>query len=736
MIVLQLLVALVVIVATTRLIGYIFQRIDQPAVIGELVGGILLGPSLLGWVAPEIYAALLPPAVMPLLRLHAQAGVIFFMFLAGLELDVPMIRRSTRATLVISTASIVLPFVLGYALAYVLYPQLAPSGVEFTPYALFIGVSMSITAFPVLVRILRDRGLSRTRMGNVALACAAVNDVTAWCLLALVISISEFGDWGSALSHVPGVIAGHLQHYAIFAAFFAGAIMPGKARQGGALHDRLVGFLSILFLPVFFALQRRPHPDRLADSAGAGAVRGHHRRGLRGQVRRQRRRRASDRHRWRDSARSACSMNTRGLVELVVLNIGLDLGVISPTLFTMMVVMALVTTFMTSPLLQMLLRNSPWTSEVRVNVDPAVRSAWKADTTVGRVRTVRVAVDSRPMKRFVRGDSPGADRRRRPLGESPAVTVFENARVIVGAGRPPIERGVLVVQNGRVTAAGDRGSVNAPANAARVDLTGKTVMPAIVNGHIHLGFQRGPLFAAESYTRENIVDQLNRYAVAGVAAVLSLGTDAGPIPDAIRADQRSGKLGGALFRMAGRGIAPPDAGPANAAMKPSAYGVRTEEEARAAVREQAARGVDVIKIWVDDRNGTVPKLSPELARAVIDEAHKHKLKAIAHIFYLDDAKWLARAGVNGFAHLMRDREADDELVTLMRDNGVVIIPNMAINQNAIYTAPPDWLDDPLFRAVTTAEDADRIRAVVQWATAQSVERQRPRFAAWSVSVAG
>ena len=376
MIVLQLLVALVVIVATTRLIGYIFQRIDQPAVIGELVGGILLGPSLLGWVAPEVYAALLPPAVMPLLRLHAQAGVIFFMFLAGLELDVPMIRRSTRATIVISTASIVLPFVLGYALAYVLYPQLAPSGVQFTPYALFIGVSMSITAFPVLVRILRDRGLSRTRMGNVALACAAVNDVTAWCLLALVISISEFGDWGSALSHVPGVIAGHLQHYAIFAAFFAGALTPGKARQGGALHDRLVGFLSIFFLPVFFAYSGVRTQIGLVNGlaqwglcaaiiavacAGkfGGSVAGARLTGIG----------------WRDSAALGVLMNTRGLVELVVLNIGLDLGVISPTLFTMLVVMALVTTFMTSPLLQMLLRNNPWTSEVRVNVEPAVRSA-------------------------------------------------------------------------------------------------------------------------------------------------------------------------------------------------------------------------------------------------------------------------------------------------------------------------------------------------------------------------
>ena len=274
-----------------------------------------------------------------------------------------------------------------------------------------------------------------------------------------------------------------------------------------------------------------------------------------------------------------------------------------------------------------------------------------------------------------------------------------------------------------------------PANAARVDLAGKTVMPAIVNAHIHLGFQRGDLFAAESYTRENILDQLDRYAYAGVAAVLSLGTDVGPLPDAIRAEQRSGALGGALFRMAGRGIAPPEAGPANAAMKPSAYGVRTEQDARRAVREQAARGVDVIKIWVDDRNRTVPKLSPELARAVIDEAHQRKLKVIAHIFYLDDAKWLARAGVNGFAHLVRDREADDELVSLMREHGVVIIPNMAINQNGTFTAPPDWLDDPLFRAVTPAGDVERLRASFSGRTPQSVERALTTFRGMERSVA-
>jgi Kef-type K+ transport system membrane component KefB len=364
MIVLRVLVAVVVIVVTTRLVGYLFQRIGQPAVIGELVGGILLGPSLLGWLAPDLSAWLFPSAVMPLLRLHAQAGVIFFMFLVGLELDGQMIRRSSRATVFISFASIILPFVLGYGLAHVLYPPLSPPGVQFTPFALFIGVSMSITAFPVLARILRDRGLNRTRMGNLAMACAAVDDVTAWGLLALVISISEFGEWRSAITHMPGVVAGHLSHYAIFAAFLAGALMPKRTRLGGALHDRLAAILALLFLPVFFAFSGiRTQISLISGAAngglcaaiiavacigkfggGAAAAR------LTGIG-------------WRDSAALGVLMNTRGLVELVVLNIGLDLGVISPTLFTMLVIMALATTFMTSPLMQVLLRKNPWTTE-------------------------------------------------------------------------------------------------------------------------------------------------------------------------------------------------------------------------------------------------------------------------------------------------------------------------------------------------------------------------------------
>jgi Kef-type K+ transport system membrane component KefB len=376
MIVLDLLLALAVIVAATRLVGCLFQRVDQPAVIGELVGGILLGPSLLGWVAPDVYAAILPPAVMPLLRLHAQAGVIFFMFLVGLELDGRMIRQSSRATFFISHASIVLPFALGYGLAYVLYPRLAPPSVGFMPFALFIGVSMAVTAFPVLARILRERGIHRTRMGSMALACAAVNDVTAWCLLALVVAISRFGNWEAAITHLAEVVASQLNHYAIFAAFLLGAMMPARVRMGAALHDRLARSVSLLFLPVFFAFSGiRTEVGLISGAANWGlcaaivavACTGK----FGGSVAAARLTGIG----WRDAAALGVLMNTRGLVELVVLNIGLDLGVISPTLFTMLVIMALVTTFMTSPMLRLLLRKTPWTvgevSEVRLKADPA-----------------------------------------------------------------------------------------------------------------------------------------------------------------------------------------------------------------------------------------------------------------------------------------------------------------------------------------------------------------------------
>jgi Kef-type K+ transport system membrane component KefB len=363
MIALQLAAALTVILLTTRLVGYAFQRCAQPAVIGELVGGILLGPSLLGWLAPAAYETLFSEAVTPLLRVHAQAGVVLFMFLVGLELDLRAVRRSGPATVAISNASIILPFGLGYALAYPLHDRFAASQ-PFLPFALFLGVSMSVTAFPVLARILRDRGIHRTRMGAVALACAAVGDVTAWLLLAVVVAITQFGNLGDALTHIPGVVLEHLNHYLIFAAFFVGAVLPGRSRLVGRVHDHLVRIVSTLFLPVFFAFSGLRTEIGLISGLMSwlwcGAIIAIACAGKFGGTTLAARFVGIG---WRDSVALAVLMNTRGLVELIVLNVGLDLGIVTPTLFTMLVVMALVTTFMTSPLLSVLLSRSPWVSE-------------------------------------------------------------------------------------------------------------------------------------------------------------------------------------------------------------------------------------------------------------------------------------------------------------------------------------------------------------------------------------
>ena len=190
------LLALAVIVVTARVVGELFGLIGQPAVIGEVIGGIMLGPSLLGRVAPDLYAQLLPVSVTPFLGIYAQLGVILYLFLVGLELDLgSVIRKSGHTTLAISHASIIVPFLLGSGLALVLYPILSTRDVPFTVFALFLGVSMSVTAFPVLARILTDQEMSKSPMGALALTCAAIDDVTAWCLLALVVSIAQARAW-------------------------------------------------------------------------------------------------------------------------------------------------------------------------------------------------------------------------------------------------------------------------------------------------------------------------------------------------------------------------------------------------------------------------------------------------------------------------------------------------------------------------------------------------------------
>lgn len=318
---------------------------------------------------------------------------------------------------------------------------------------------------------------------------------------------------------------------------------------------------------------------------------------------------------------------------------------------------------------------------------------------------------------------------------APKPLLLEGGRLIVDARRPPIERAALLVDRGRIVASGRQGEVKAPAGASRVDVTGKTIMPALIDAHVHLGYQVGLHFAAENFTRETLVDQLNRYAYAGVAAVLSLGTEPGELPFQIRAEQEAGRLGGALFLTAGRGIAAPNAGPGTPELKAAAYGVTTEEEARRAVREQVARKVAFVKIWVDDRNGTVEKLSPALYRAVIDEAHLLNTRVIAHIFYLADAKDLARAGVDAFAHLVRDQEVDEELIGLMRQHGVAQMPNIAISENGIYAAPPAWLAAPLLHEVEPAAVIDRVRSSYARRSPDSVARAAATYATMERSLA-
>jgi imidazolonepropionase-like amidohydrolase len=321
-------------------------------------------------------------------------------------------------------------------------------------------------------------------------------------------------------------------------------------------------------------------------------------------------------------------------------------------------------------------------------------------------------------------------------GSNRGAVIFEGARLIRPGAGAPIERGTLLVENGRIVRVGTRpGDVRAPAGAKQVDLAGKTVMPLLVDTHVHLGYQKGLVFAADNFTRDTIVDQLNRYLYAGVGAVLSLGTDPGALPLQVRTDQAAGRDGGSTWLTAGRGIAAPNAGPGTPELKASAYGVTTEEEARRAVREQTANKVDFIKIWVDDRNGTVPKLGPALYRAVIDEAHRQRTRVIAHVFYLDDAKDLVRAGVDGFAHLVRDREVDDEFVTLVKSRNIFVMPNLAISENGAHASPPAWLDDPLLRETSPADVIDRVRGTFARRAPEAVARAQKTYASMQRTLA-
>src|SRR5688572_7750180 len=294
---------------------------------------------------------------------------------------------------------------------------------------------------------------------------------------------------------------------------------------------------------------------------------------------------------------------------------------------------------------------------------------------------------------------------RPPAGEpretAGTAVLFEGSRLIAGDGAAPIESSAFIVENGRITASGRKGELQLPAGASRIDLTGKTVMPALVDAHSHLGYTDVTRMTttAANYTRENLVDHLRRYAYYGIAATLSMGVDRGELPYELRAQP---PRGAALFRTAGRGIALPNAGPGAEYRRDAAYGVATEAEARRAVQELAAKQVDVVKTWVDDRNGTVPKLPPAMYRAIIDEAHSRGLRVVAHIFDLGDAKDLLRAGIDGFAHGVRDTDVDDEFIALMKERpAVFVIPNLPDRDSGDDYG---WLADTV-----PAKEIDRLR---------------------------
>ena len=294
---------------------------------------------------------------------------------------------------------------------------------------------------------------------------------------------------------------------------------------------------------------------------------------------------------------------------------------------------------------------------------------------------------------------------------SASVTLFEGARLIAGDGNTPIERSAFLVDNNRFARVGRAGAIELPAGAARVDLTGKTVIPALIDAHSHIGYMKDLTSGPQNYTRENILDHLHRFAYHGVAASQAMGSDFGDLPYQLRDEIQSGAYPeAARFLSAGRGLAPPDeVRPDN--MRHSAYAIRTEADARRAVRELAARKVTIVKTWVDDRGGSIRALAPNLYGAILDEAHKQNMRVAVHATGLADAKGLLQAGIDIFAHMIAD--VDDELVALFAQHPrTSVLLALGGPRRTIY-AP--WIDPPH-------------PLVVETVSPKQIERLRQRLA--------
>jgi len=322
---------------------------------------------------------------------------------------------------------------------------------------------------------------------------------------------------------------------------------------------------------------------------------------------------------------------------------------------------------------------------------------------------------------------------------SNSAVLYEGGRIIPGDGRPPLENAAMLVENGTITRIGAKGSVTAPRTGLRVDLSGKTIMPTLINAHGHPGFQRGLTYSAENFTRQTILDDMSRALYFGVAAVQSQGIEKGEITYQVRAEQEAGLAGGARLRIAGRGIGAPNAGPGAAAYAGIAYEVTTEDQARRAVQELAVQKVNLIKIWVDDRNGRAPRLAPNLYRAIITEGHRHRLQVNAHVFYHADAVDLVDAGIDGFAHLVRDKEMDDALIAAIVRRNVYVMPNLSPEWNT-YAELPHWLreGDPLFKLIQESISPPvvaRMRQAYVNRNPAALERTRAQYAILQRSLA-